>query len=200
MILCLRPTGVAANQWALTKVIAEDKYTFNIWTLTVVGDLNKYGLLDLAIITQDTVCHTGQYQLEVFFTQPNGDKKLVVSSIKAIQPRYPWGKDSYSKSRGYSELSIKRGVLWIETGFIRGHMEHKFRHQNERFKLIGYILSDDAGAGIINIIDYNLSTGHRIEKEGTIGSDDYIMLMDKIIKLNPLPTLDEFTPYDHELY
>lgn len=202
------PTGEIANQWVLTSIIREAKeqieptvyteYRFNTVISTVAGDLNKDGLVDLAIITQDTTCPTQQYLLEIFFTQRNGDKKLIVSSIKAIEARFPEGRDEY-KSNGYSTLSIHNGVLWIETGFIRGHMEHKFRYQNDRFELIGYSYAD-INAGQIEIIDYNLSTGKRIEKQGTIGDDTYTVTMDKFIRLNPLPDLKEFEPYENQLY
>ncbi len=202
------PTGEITNQWVLTSIIRDTKeeiestvyteYLFNNVISTVSGDLNKDGLVDLAMITQDTICPTQQYLLEIFFTQPNGDRKLVVSSIEAIEARFPEGRDAY-KSGGNSTLSIHNGVLWIETGFVRGHMEHKFRYQNSRFELIGYS-HVNVTAGQIKIIDYNLSTGKRIEKEGTVGDDTFTVTMDKIITLNPLPDLKEFKPYENALY
>lgn len=78
-------------------------------------------------------------------------------------------------------------------------MEHKFRYQNGQFELIGYSYVNVSG-GKMYMVDYNLSTGRRIEKEGMISDDHYTTIMDKIIKLNPLPRLDDFEPYDHKLY
>jgi hypothetical protein len=161
-------TGIIENQWAIARIERDASYyIFNVLISNVFGDLNKDGILDLAMITQDTACHSGHYNLEVFFTQPNGDRKLIISTIYAIEQEFPWGKDSYSKSHSKSELSIKRGVLWIETEYIHGHMEHKFRFQNEKFELIGYS-SLDVAAGHIFEVDYNLSTGRRIKKEGSM--------------------------------
>jgi len=202
------PTGEIINQWVLTSIIRDTReeieptvymeYKFNKVISTVFGDLNKDGLLDLAMITQDTICPTQQYLLEIFFTQPNGDKKLALASSKAIEAKFPEGSKNY-ESQGHSTLSIQNGVLWIETGFIRGHMEHKFRYQNDRFELIGYSYVN-IWVGQLEIIDYNLSTGRRIEKEGTISDDKYTVTKDEVIKLDSLPDLKEFEPYKNQLY
>lgn len=66
--------------------------------------------------------------------------------------------------------------------------------------LTGEILIGCIEKGELSTIDYNLSTGKRIEREGTIGSDVHTTVLDKIIKLNTLPTLDEFEPYAEGLY
>lgn len=190
-------TGKFENTWALVKL--EAHYTFNLIVSSVVGDLNKDGLPDLAMVTQDTSSHTGQYHLEVFFTQSNGDKERIVSSTEAIEPRFPYGKESFSFGQGFSELSIHRGVLWIETEFIRGHMEHKFRFQNNHFELIGYSYAN-VTAGQLTVIDFNLSTGQRIEKKGTIDADVLTTVSDEIVKFRPLPALEEFSQYDNEYY
>ena len=177
----------------------EASYSFNVHVNTVYGDLNKDGLIDVATVTQDTLNEYAPYKLGIFFQQLNGDLKLITSSIKAIEPQFPNGRESHRWGNGFGQLSIHNGVLWIETGFIRGHMEHKFRYQNNKFELIGYSYAN-VTAGQITIIDYNLSTGKRIEKEGNISDDDYKVTVDKIIKLNPLPSLDEFEPYLNDLY
>lgn len=177
----------------------EASYSFNVHVNTVYGDLNKDGRIDVATVTQDTLNEYAPYKLDIFFQQLNGDLKLITSSIKAIEPQFPNGRESHLWGNGFGQLSIHNGVLWIETGFIRGHMEHKFRYQNNKFELIGYSYAN-VTAGQITIIDYNLSTGKRIEKEGNISDDDYKVTVDKIIKLNPLPSLDAFEPYLNDLY
>ena len=177
----------------------DSTYSFNVHVNTVYGDLNKDGLNDIAIVTQDTLHENAPYLLEVFFKKPNGDLTRIVSTTRAIAPQFPNGRERHIWGNGFGELSIHNGVLWIETGFIRGHMEHKFRYQNNHFELIGYSYVN-ADFGTIYIIDYNLSTGKRIEKEGAIGDDTYTITKDEVIKLNPLPNLNEFEPYVHELY
>lgn len=203
------PTGEIINQWVLTSIVRDIKeeiesavdteYKFNTVISTVYGDLNKDGILDVATVRQDTLHENAPYLLEVFLKQLNGDLQLIVSSSKAIEPQFPDGRDAFMHGIGFDQISIQKGVLWIEVGFIRGHMEHKFRFQNNQFELIGYSYVD-VMAGQIDIIDYNLSTGRRIEKVGMIGEDGYKVTMDKIIKLNPLPTLNDFEPFAHSLY
>ena len=194
--------GVLSMFMMITSIVIGQKeasYSFNVHVNTVYGDLNKDGLIDVATVTQDTLNEYAPYKLGIFFQQLNGDLKLITSSIKAIEPQFPNGRESHRWGNGFGQLSIHNGVLWIETGFIRGHMEHKFRYQNNKFELIGYSYAN-VTAGQITIIDYNLSTGKRIEKEGNISDDDYKVTVDKIIKLNPLPSLDEFEPYLNDLY
>ena len=203
------PTGEILNQWVLTSIvrsetehkelIAYNDNSFNDVISRVEGDLNKDGIIDLAIVKQDTLHEKAPYKLEIFFGQENGDLKLIVSTTKAIQPQFPNGREQHMWGNGFGGLSIHNGVLWIETEFIRGHMEHKFRYQNNSFELIGYSYVN-ADFGTIKIVDYNLSTGKRIEKEGEISSDEYTITVDKVIKLNPLPKLDEFEPYANDLF
>ena len=56
-------------------------------------------------------------------------------------------------------------------------MEHKFRYQNVRFELIGFSYAN-VEHGILQLIDYNLSTGRRIEKECPISSDTFKVKLD----------------------
>ena len=166
---------------------------FKVLIIAVYGDLNKDGIEDVAIVTQDTIHKNAPYRLEVFFRQVNNDLKLIVSTTIAIPPEFPYGKEQHIWGYGFDELSINKGVLWIHTGFIRGHEEHKFRFQNGQFELIGFSYTNVEGS-TLSIIDYNLSTGRRIEKEGLISDDDWPIVLDTIIKLNSLPTLAEFDP------
>lgn len=166
---------------------------------TAYGDLNKDGLSDIAVVTQDTLHENAPYRLEIYFKEQNSDLKLIASTTKAIEPEFPNGREYNILDGGFSQLRIKNGVLWIENEFTRGHMEHKFRFQNNHFELIGYSFVN-VTAGQITIIDYNLSTGRRIEKSGMISDDTYKTTLDKIIKLEQLPTLNEFEPFEKELY
>ncbi|PHR36734.1 MAG: hypothetical protein COA38_01550 [Fluviicola sp.] len=172
--------------------------TFDFIASSSQGDLNKDGILDLVIVTQDTVSNFGPYRLEIFFTQVNGDKKLILQSDQAIDVAYPDGKDGWLYGNDFEQVTIHNGVLWIEVGFLRGHMEHKFRYQNDHFELIGYSCAN-VSSGHLTTIDYNLSTGQRIEKKCRI-DQDLKLVSDAIIKLNPLPSLEDFTPYTNEHY
>ena len=146
-----------------------EKNNFNREITKVKGDLNKDNINDFILVTQDTINEISPYKLEVFFGQPNGKYKLVVSTNQAIEPEFPDGKNvgynSDSKSN-FSEIIIKNGILSINIELIRGHFEHKFRFQNNNFELIGYTFGFSNGRGQCYTTDFNLSTGIRIEKNG----------------------------------
>ena len=62
-------------------------HNFNHKVMEVEGDLNKDSLPDKAIVTQDTLNENAPYRLQVFFKEPNGKYKLIVTSTKIIEPQ-----------------------------------------------------------------------------------------------------------------
>lgn len=62
-------------------------YNFNHKVMEVEGDLNKDSLPYKAIVTQDTVNENAPYRLQVFFKEPNGKYKLIVTSTRIIEPQ-----------------------------------------------------------------------------------------------------------------
>ncbi|UKN02037.1 hypothetical protein K6119_00725 [Paracrocinitomix mangrovi] len=173
---------------------------FNVVVSTAVGDLNKDGIADLVLVTQDTAQDNAPYKLEVFFTTSSGDKSLIVSTTKAIDPQYPNGKEGFLSGDGFYQVAIINGVLWIEMELLRGHFEHKFRFQNNHFELIGYTYVSSDGLGKMYFIDYNLSTGKRIEKVEDYASDEILEYTEKVVKLKELPKLEDFQPLMNKLY
>ena len=61
-------------------------YNFDYKIREVAGDLNKDKLPDKVIVTQDTLNKNAPYRLQVFFKEPSGQLKLIVSSTKIIEP------------------------------------------------------------------------------------------------------------------
>jgi hypothetical protein len=59
--------------------------SFNNLVSLVYGDMNNDGVMDVAMVSQDTINEFAPYRLEIFFTQKNGGKKLIISTDKAIQ-------------------------------------------------------------------------------------------------------------------
>lgn len=173
---------------------------FDVIASTAIGDLNKDGITDLVLVTQDTTSETWPYNIEVFFTSENGDKVLVIGSDMAISPQYPNGRNTGSNGYGFDEVAIINGVLWIKVELMRGYFEHKFRYQNGDFELIGYTSVSSDGLGTSRFVDYNLSTGRRIERTEDYTTDEIIESSDKIFKLTSLPKLLEFKPFSNDLY
>jgi hypothetical protein len=184
------------NSSAQTK---SDKYNFDHTIIEVSDDLNKDNLPDKAIVTQDTLNENSPYRLQVFFKEPNGKFKLITTSIKVIAPEYPNGRDGY-REVGFSDITIKKGVLSVNIELTRGHFEHKFRFQNGNFELIGFSQVYSDGHGIMTTIDYNLSTGIRIEKTERYDTDKVLSNTKKKILIRPLPKLQDIIPMENELY
>lgn len=174
-------------------------HNFDHKIMEVVGDLNKDNLPDKAIVTQDTLNENAPYRLQVFFKEPNGQFKLIAASIKVIAPQYPNGRNGYRDS-GFSEMTIKKGVLSLGIELTRGHFEHKFRYQNGNFELIGYSEVYSDGHGVMTTIDFNLSTGIRLEKSERYDTDKVLSNTKKKILIRPLPNLQDVVPMENELY
>ena len=171
---------------------------FNVKIINLKGDLNKDGIEDIVIIKQDTLSKTHPYLLQIFFKNKLGKLNLVVSSMKAISPEFPNGIQTFHDNTDVS-LEIKKGILWLKTGLIRGHFEHKFRFNNNNFELIGFSFVN-ANVNRVEIKDFNLLTGKYLYKEEEIGTDKILVNMTKKIFIRPLPKLQDFEPLSKEYY
>jgi hypothetical protein len=176
-----------------------NNYNFDHKIMEVEGDLNKDNLVDKVVITQDTLSANAPYRLQIFFKERNGQLKLFVSSTKIIEPQYPDGRDGYRTGNGFSDVTIKNGVLSVNFELLRGHYEHKFRFQNGDFELIGFSMVYSDGLGVMTTTDFNLSTGIRIEKTERYDTDKVLSNTKKKI-LIPLPKLQDVVPMENELY
>jgi len=176
------------------------KDNFILKITEVKGDLNKDNLIDKVVVTQDTINEKSPYKLEIFFSKPNGNYELIVSSTKIIEAQYPDGRNGYKTGDGFSNISIKKGVVSVNFELLRGHFEHKFRFQNGNFELIGVYKTYSDGRGVITTTDFNLSTGIRIEKSERYDTDKLISNTKKKILVRPLPKLQDIEPFENELY
>ena len=173
---------------------------FDYTVMEVKGDLNKDNLVDKVIITQDTLNINAPYRLQIFFEEPNGLSKLIVTTSKIIEPQYPNGKEGYITGNGLSDVTIKKGVLSVNIELLRGHFEHKYRFQNGNFELIGFSEVYSDGQGVMTTIDFNLSTGIRIEKSERYDTDKIVSNKQKKILIRPLPKLQDLIPTENEFY
>ena len=172
---------------------------FNAVVSIAKGDLNKDLLTDSVVVTQDTTADTSPYRLEIYFAKKGGGYQRNIRTDKAINEQYPNGKDGYRDGYGFSNVTIKRGVVELHCQLIRGYFIHKFRYQNGNFELIGYSYRTMNPLGV-SFADFNLSTGVYLE---TVEYDDPKgkgTKSRKIIKVHPLPKLQDFMPYSNDLY
>jgi hypothetical protein len=168
--------------------------------MEVAGDLNKDGLADKVVVTQDTLNENAPYRLQVFFKEAAGEWKLKATSVKIIEPQYPNGRDGYRTGTGFSDVTIKAGVLSINIELLRGHFEHEFKFQNGRFELIHFSFVSSDGRGVIETIDFNLTTGIRVELLERYDTDKVISNKKTKIIIKPLPTLQNVVPMEQDLY
>ncbi|RTY85432.1 hypothetical protein EKL32_28630 [Flavobacterium sp. GSN2] len=176
------------------------KENFTVQIAEIKGDLNKDKLEDKVIVSQDTINEKSPYRLQIFFAQPDRKFKLFVTSTKIIEPQYPDGSTGYSTGNRFSDVTIKKGVISVNFELTRGHFEHKFRFQNGNFELIGFSQVYSDGRGIMTSVDFNLSTGVRIEKSERYDTDKVLSNTKKKILIRPLPILQNVEPFENELY
>ena len=181
------------------KVCAQNKtQPFKVLIEEVKGDLYKDGLPDLVKLTQDTLVDEAPYRLQVFFAQPGGKWKLIVSSDQIIAPQFPNGKDGYRGEASFESLTIKNNVLTISNQLIRGNFAHKFRYQNGNFELIGFTQVNANGLGEMHKEDFNLSTGIRYYKEERYDTNEIIVNKKEKKLIRPLPKLQSFVPFEKD--
>ena len=160
----------------------------------ITGDLNRDRIPDLVIVKEDTADRHHPYLLEILFQDAEGHYKKVLSSTKAVLPKFP---DGDQRTVAILEhLQIRNGVLIFTNQMIRGNLTHKFRFQDGNFELIGYS-SNEAGAGYIGYVDYNLVTGDKIIRKTAYETDKRIGEKRSREKIVPLPKLQDFSPLDY---
>ena len=170
------------------------KAPYNFIVSKTVGDLNKDKLDDLVVVSQDSLNENRPYRVQIFFAKPIGGYKLIATADSAIQAQYPHGNGN-SGDVFFVNIKIENGILVIYNDLIRGHYEHKFRHQNNNMELIGFTIINSNGNGIIDSRDFNLSTGVMIETIEHYDGDGETTTKKKVLKIKPLPIIQTFAPY-----
>ncbi|HEY8381100.1 MAG TPA: hypothetical protein VIL09_03015 [Microvirga sp.] len=158
---------------------------------SVEGDLNGDGRPDLALVLRQSnpafrIDHDGLGEkpldtnprlLAVAFRQAGEDYALALSNHTLIPRReIPAAEDHFSPE----DLSIARGTLRVRLSWFMSagsyetfSVTYTFRHQANRFELIGYDRTDvHRGSGGMTEISINYLTGRMKTERGTIEDDE----------------------------
>lgn len=168
------------------------------WVTSSLGDLNGDGRMDFARVMQDTVDETRPYQLEIYFSDEQGNFVRVSETLNAVPEELPNGH--HTPHYGFSSVYIQEGILHVEVGLLRGRFEHRFRYQNDEFELIGYTRHESDGFGKLIYTDFNLLTGKRLVEIEFYSSDQPKEVNVETIRINPLPNLENIGTSNSEWY
>lgn len=169
---------------------------FSVLISEVKGNLNKDLLEDKVIVSQDTINKYAPFRIQIFFVQPDGTFKLIVSSTNVIEAQYPNGKGEYKEPGGFESVTVKKGVITLRYQTLRGYFEHKFRFQNENFELIGFTQFHET-AKEQTTVDFNLTTGRYITKTFYTEKETTTIHKEKK-RIKPLPKLQDIdTIFDY---
>jgi len=171
---------------------------FNCLIRKSVGDLNKDGLLDKAIIAMDTLNQTKPLRLQIFLSQPNGKSELFFSSTEIIEAMYPIEKNGEHNGSQIPDVYIEEGKLQLDF-YIKGNSRYEFIFRNGSFELIHFSHVNWGGTHITET-KFNLLTGKytkQIEKHET---SEITLNIKKEVHIKPLPQLKNFKPFENELY
>lgn len=161
-----------------------------------VGDLNKDGLRDSVVALKDTSDESRPYRLSVYFGQPDGSYKKVLETSTAIGPEYPEGSEG-EQDYVLQALYLTNGNLDINVEQHHRSAHHLFKFRDDKFELIGFGKDelDGPNNGIIGD-EYNLLTGRHIHfSADSFSKSKKVLQEDKVTPPSPLPTLDNFTPF-----
>lgn len=176
--------------------ISEDNY--NVQVREEQGDLNHDGLADKVIISMDTAIITRALKLEIYFNEKNSKFKLIASSTKLFAAQYH--KDGTYTGNVIPDVMIEDGTLNILTERDGNHSDHCFKFQNGNFELIRYfnVIWDGKNTTTETIFDF--ISGIYIVQSQELGSEKITVKQKKKIKVNPLPKIQDFVPFENQIY
>lgn len=167
----------------------------------VEGDLNGDGKTDRAMVTQDTSTETALYRLQIDFLQKDGTYKTEITTNQAIQAQYPEGREGWVTGNSFDRITIEGGSLKISEELTRGNFNHKFKYANGHFELIEYHFMNSDGHGSMEFIDFYLTSGDRRERVQDYTDNDKVITDTRTVKkIDPLPKLQDFKPFEEDLY
>ncbi|MCD0489778.1 hypothetical protein LPB86_16160 [Pedobacter sp. MC2016-14] len=173
---------------------------FNVPIRDEYGDLNRDGLPDKVIVMMDTSHVTVPLKLQIFFGQPGGKFKSILSSTQLIEAQYPTDKKGKHNGFQIPDFNIEDGNLQMLSDRKDGNAMHTFRYQNGNFELIyaWQIKYDGKNSTTEKIFD--LVTGKRFLKTEPLGPGKAITTNKPKQIIRPLPKIQNLSAADLEFY
>lgn len=160
-----------------------------------MGDLNKDGLKDKVTVSMDTIDAEQPLKLEIFFLQPNGKFKLIVSSTEIMNPQYPNGK--YGGDQ-IPDIFIEDGYFTLYSEIKDVKNQHKFLFKDGKFELINLSKVRWDSKNTTTETEFDLIKGTRTETFQLLDSEKIIKKSEKKINIKPLPTIQTLRKFDHQ--
>ncbi|WP_027420570.1 hypothetical protein [Crocinitomix catalasitica] len=171
---------------------------FNCLIRHSLGDVNNDGILDLAIISTDTVNDTRPLKLQIFFGQPNGDYELFFSSVEMITPMYPAELNGEHNGSQIPDVYLEDGNLLLDF-YIEGNSRYTFVLKDGVFELVDFSYVNWDGKHITEV-EFDLLTGRYTKQKEILNSHEIILQIEQEVLIRPLPQLEGFKPFTHDLY
>lgn len=183
--------------WAQVETL---KNNFNVPIRLEEGDLNNDGRIDKIVVDMDTADATVPLRLQIFFAQPGGKFKLMVSSVQIIEAQYPPEKKGAHNGKQIPDFFIEDGIIHMVSEVNGGQAVHQFRFQKGNFELIHVSQATWDGKNTTIETDFNLLTGIRTEQTKSLGSEKILKENKTKVSVRPLPVIQRFKPFEKELY
>ncbi|MBE0391088.1 hypothetical protein BJQ96_00918 [Flavobacterium sp. PL0002] len=172
----------------------------------VTGDLNNDGFPDSVIVMMDIINETRPLRLQLFLSQPDGKRKLIVTSDQIIEAMYPLEKNGAYNGYQIPDFFIENGILTMWSEIEKGNINYEFKYQRGNFELIklhkithnSTIVIDENT--VFTETNFNLITGLRTEVDQLLGSDKIVNKRTKTVLIRPLPKIQDFKFTDKYLY
>ncbi|MGI9653172.1 hypothetical protein [Chryseobacterium sp. RLHN22] len=158
-----------------------------------VGDLNRDGLQDKIILSEDTTHSSRPLRLQIFFLGSDRKFKSAFSSTEVFEFNH---SDGISTDRAVPDIRVENNNLVISKDINSEKQEQTFRHNKGKFELVSVSkIKSDENTTVETKTD--LIAGTVTETTKTKGSKKSKKNQKKIT-VNILPTLDNIKSFSHE--
>ncbi|MDR2282239.1 MAG: hypothetical protein LBE37_03470 [Sphingobacterium sp.] len=165
-----------------------------------VGDLNNDKRDDVIVLEMDVEDDTRPLRVQIFLSQPNGKRQLVVSSTTIMESEYPAYKNGEHNGNPIPDFFIEEGKLRMLTNIKDRKSCYEFRFKQNNFELVKISRVYWNGKNTTFETEIDLIAKTKIEFQQELGSDEIFNKTKKTIKVNSLPKIQDLSFSDLEQY